>query len=74
MDKELAPATSATTTKNEDLLGIGSGWNGPGCFQFALWSKWAPYISELVKPEALYMGEVEDSLFWVKEIDKFKEL
>jgi hypothetical protein len=54
MDKELAPATSPTTTKNEDLLGMGSGFNGPGCFQFALWSKWAPYISELMTPNTLH--------------------
>ena len=32
MNKEIAPATSPTTTKNEDLFGMGSGWNGPGCF------------------------------------------
>ncbi len=63
MNKEIAPATSTTSPKNEDLFGSGSGWNGPGCMQFALWSKWAPYIQELIKPQALYQGELEDSLF-----------
>jgi|DEB0MinimDraft_12_1074336.scaffolds.fasta_scaffold84813_1 hypothetical protein len=36
---EIAPAIA-----NQNLLG-GKTVNGPGCWQFALWSKWAPYIA-----------------------------
>jgi hypothetical protein len=39
---EVAPAIS-----NQNLLGA-KAIDEPGCWQFALWSKWAPYIANYV--------------------------
>ena len=43
---EIAPAVT-----DQDLFG-GKTMDGPGCFQFALWNKWAPYLSQVAIPLA----------------------
>ena len=39
-NQELSPAIT-----DQNLLG-GKTINGPGCWQFAVWSTWAPYIAQ----------------------------
>lgn len=46
MNHVIAPAIS-----DQNLLG-GKTMDGPGCFQFAMWNKWAPYMADFVGPIA----------------------